>query len=61
MDGGMNMNRISTSDLSIENDESVNVGFDDAREQPNSQIPPNNRLGQKLTLLRMKKLERDTT
>ena len=38
----MNMNGISTSDLSIENDESVNVGFDDAREQHNSQIPQSN-------------------
>ena len=40
MDGGTNMSRRSTSDFIIENDESVNDCFDDARELPNSEIPP---------------------
>ena len=40
MDIGTIMSRRSTSDLIIENDESVHECFDDARELPNSKIPP---------------------
>ena len=37
---GMILSRRSTNDLITENDESVHECFDDARELPNSEIPP---------------------
>ena len=39
MGSGENLSR-SSNELSNENDESVNVCFDDARELPDSKIPP---------------------
>ena len=39
MGSGENSSR-SSNNLDMENHESVNVGFDDAREHPDSKIPP---------------------